>query len=136
MATKKTTKTAAKKATPAKAAEAKAAKPPKATTAAATTSGPKAEGKAKAKAGPKTATGATTAAQAATAAKTAGAAVDAFGSRLGSKAAKVNACLTKEPKKMPQIISEAGMDQTFYNHLNKLAAAGKVLRTEEGYRLP
>lgn len=37
---------------------------------------------------------------------------------------------------MPQIMERAKVDQTFYNHLNKLTKDGKVLKSEQGYRQP
>jgi hypothetical protein len=61
---------------------------------------------------------------------------DGFGSRLGSKHAKANAVLTITPKKMKQIMAEAGLDATCYNHLNALVKRGIVVRTEAGYALP
>jgi hypothetical protein len=61
---------------------------------------------------------------------------DRFGSRLGSKQAAVNAVLTETPKKMKEIMQEAGVDATYYNHLGKLAMQGLVVRTKEGFALP
>jgi hypothetical protein len=60
---------------------------------------------------------------------------DAFGSGATTKAAKINACLTTLPKKMKELMNEAGLTETLYNHLNKLVAMGKVVRTDEGYSL-
>ncbi len=60
---------------------------------------------------------------------------DRFGSRLGSNKAKANAVLTTEPKAMAQIVQEAGLPATMYNHLNRLASKGLVVKTKEGYRL-
>lgn len=62
-------------------------------------------------------------------------AADRFGSRLGSNHAKANAVLTSTPKKMKQIMAEAGLDDTCYNHLNALAKRGLVIKTEAGYAL-
>jgi Endonuclease NucS len=60
---------------------------------------------------------------------------DRFGSRLGSKHAKANAVLATTPKKMKQIMAEAGLDDTCYTHLNALVKRGGVVRTEAGYAL-
>ena len=60
---------------------------------------------------------------------------DDFGNRPGSKAARANAVLTQTPKKMKQIMAEAGLDTTCYNHLNALAADQKILKTAAGYAL-
>ncbi len=57
--------------------------------------------------------------------------LDAFGSRVGSKAAKVNAMLGKEPVTMKQIREKVG--HNYYNHLGDLIKAGKVKKTDDGY---
>ena len=55
--------------------------------------------------------------------------VDKFGFRLDSNFAKANAVLTTKPKKMSEIVSESGIPDTCYNHMNKLVAAGKIGKT-------
>lgn len=62
---------------------------------------------------------------------------DAFGSLLGSKQAAINAALTAEPQTMKEIVARAGIvDRTFYNHLKRLAAAGKIVKDGGKFRLP
>ena len=61
--------------------------------------------------------------------------VDKFGSRKGSDAAKVNAALGKKPKKMKQLMADAGLESSFYNHLIKLVEAGHVVKSDEGYAI-
>jgi hypothetical protein len=61
---------------------------------------------------------------------------DRFGSRQGSKHAKANAVLSTVPKKMKQIMAEAGLDDTYYDHLNALVKRGLVVKSEAGYALP
>jgi hypothetical protein len=61
---------------------------------------------------------------------------DRFGGRQGSKHAKANAVLTTVPKKMKQIMAEAGLDDTCYDHLNALVKRGLVVKGEAGYALP
>src|SRR5207245_1868425 len=62
---------------------------------------------------------------------------DRFGSRIGSKAAKVNQILTTTPKTPNRIKREAGIPAatTIFGHLKKLVEAGRVVRTDAGYRL-
>lgn len=68
--------------------------------------------------------------------KDSGKGVDKFGSRKTSKAHKINQCLSaEEPKKMPQLVEEAGLEHTFYNHINKLIERGFVEKTGDGYLL-
>ena len=59
-----------------------------------------------------------------------------FGSREGGKNAKADAVLTATPKKMKQIVAEAGLDDTCYTHLNALVKQGIVVKTDAGYALP
>jgi len=61
--------------------------------------------------------------------------VDKFGSRLGTKAAAVNAALGATPKTMKELMQAVDSEDTFYNHINKLIAAGHVERTDKGYKL-
>jgi hypothetical protein len=62
--------------------------------------------------------------------------VDKFGSRPGSKSAKINACLSKQPKTMKQLLKETGLESTFYNHVNVLIAKHYVVKTKDGaYKL-
>lgn len=63
-------------------------------------------------------------------------ALNALGSRIGTKAAAVDAVLTKTPQTMKAIMAAAGQERTFYNHLNKLVRDGKVKKSAEGYALP
>ena len=60
---------------------------------------------------------------------------DKFGSRKGSNPAKINAVLSKKPKKMSQLIKEAKLSGTHYEHLSKLIEAGHAKKTEKGYAL-
>ena len=59
--------------------------------------------------------------------------VDAFGSRIGSNNAKVNAMLGKKPITMKDI--KAKMRGTYYNHLNALIEQKLVVKTDEGFAL-
>jgi len=68
-------------------------------------------------------------------AKAATANIDRFGNRVGTKQAELNARITAEPKTMRQLMDEAGLDQTLYNHINRLVAAGHVAKTDEGHKL-
>lgn len=58
---------------------------------------------------------------------------DAFGSLLGTNRAKINACLTKTPKTMAELLKETGLKVTYYQHLKQLAAAKLVKKTDKGY---
>lgn len=60
---------------------------------------------------------------------------DKFGSRKGSNTSKINAVLSKKPKKMSQIIKEAKLSGTHYEHLAKLIEAGHAKKTDKGYAL-
>lgn len=60
---------------------------------------------------------------------------DKFGTRLGTKQAAINAILSKKPKKMKQIMEEAGMEESFYNYCNALVKEGYVVKTDDGYAL-
>ncbi len=61
--------------------------------------------------------------------------LDAFGARPGTLRHKVNAALTATPKNMKTLMTDAGVEDTFYNYLNSLAKKGLVARTNEGYAL-
>jgi hypothetical protein len=61
--------------------------------------------------------------------------VDKFGLRVGSEVSKALSVLTNKPKNMKQIMEEAGMKDTRYSALKKLAEAGKIGKSEEGYFL-
>lgn len=61
--------------------------------------------------------------------------VDRFGTRKGTVYAKANAVLTAKPKPMKQIVQEAGLKDTCYNHLKRLIAAGLVVKTAEGFAM-
>lgn len=56
-----------------------------------------------------------------------------FGLKPGSKSARVASVLTAKPKRMKQIMEEAGVDQTFYNLMKRLVLAGHVAKTNDGY---
>ena len=60
---------------------------------------------------------------------------DKFGNRLGSDAAKLNACLAKKPKTMSELTKEAKLTTSFYNHLNKLIEAKHIVKVEKGYAI-
>ena len=53
----------------------------------------------------------------------------------GSDAAKINAALGKKPKKMNQLVSEAKVSGTHYQHLNHLVESGGVVKSEKGLAL-
>lgn len=61
--------------------------------------------------------------------------VDRFGARIGTKLAAFNACITRKPKSMAELLAEAGLEKTVYNHANRLIAEGLVAKTDKGYRL-
>jgi hypothetical protein len=61
--------------------------------------------------------------------------VDKFGSREGTNNAKINAALTGKPQKMADIVKKAGLEGTYYNHLNKMVEAGHFVKSDEGYAL-
>lgn len=61
--------------------------------------------------------------------------LDAFGSRVGSGDAKINAVLTDKPKDMKQILKDAGLERTYYGHLKRMVEAGHVEKVKEGYKL-
>ncbi len=59
--------------------------------------------------------------------------VDSFGSRVGSKNATLNKCLSKKPKGMAQLVKEAKLSGTFYTHLNQLIDGKFIKKTEKGF---
>ena len=61
--------------------------------------------------------------------------LDKFGSRKGSAASKINAALSKKPKKMSQLVKEARVSGTYYEHLNKLIEDRVVKKSDKGYAL-
>lgn len=61
--------------------------------------------------------------------------LDALGSREGSGDAQINKAITHEPKSMKQLMADAGVDRSYYNHVNKLLKDGKIERTPQGYKL-
>jgi chromatin remodeling complex protein RSC6 len=61
--------------------------------------------------------------------------VDKFGSREGSNNARINAVLSRKQKKMSELVQEAGISGTCYDHLKKLIADGKVVKGEKGFKL-
>lgn len=60
---------------------------------------------------------------------------DAFGNYADSDIAKLNACITKTPKSMQQLIKEAGLKGAYYNHINDLITKGFVKKVEKNYIL-
>lgn len=62
---------------------------------------------------------------------------DQFGSREGTKGARVNAVLTKTPQGGSEIFKAAGLKdgETCYNHLNGLVEKGLVTKSKEGYAI-
>ncbi len=61
--------------------------------------------------------------------------LDKFGSRIGSTNAEVNTILSKKPLTMAQIVEEVGGTSTFYSHMKSLVEAGRVEKTDKGYKL-
>jgi hypothetical protein len=61
--------------------------------------------------------------------------LDQYGARVGSGGAKVNAVLSTTPKKMDQLIKEAGVSGTYYQHLKAMIQAGLVVKTAAGFAL-
>jgi hypothetical protein len=60
--------------------------------------------------------------------------IDRFGARLGSDAARVNQCLTDEPKTAWQLLLEAGLPPSpRYEYLDSLVEKGVVHRDSNGY---
>ena len=60
---------------------------------------------------------------------------DKFGSRKGSSMAEINAALSKKPKKMADLVKDAGATGTYYEHLKKLIKAGHVKKSDKGFSL-
>jgi len=56
---------------------------------------------------------------------------DAFGSRLGSKQAALNKCLSNKPQSMKELITKAKIKITLYNHLNRLVEKGAVKKNDK-----
>jgi hypothetical protein len=61
--------------------------------------------------------------------------LDKFGSKKGSTNAKINACLSKKPKKMSQLVKEAKISGTCYTHLSSLIKDRVVKKSDKGYAL-
>lgn len=61
--------------------------------------------------------------------------LDKFGSRKGSAYAKINTVLSKKPKKMSQLVKEAKVSGTYYEHLNKLIKDRVAKKSDKGYAL-
>ena len=59
---------------------------------------------------------------------------DKYGYRLGSDRAKINAVLSTEPKTMKTLVQEAGLSDTYYQHLKRLVEKGFVEKTDKGFR--
>ncbi len=60
---------------------------------------------------------------------------DKFGSKKGSSPSKINAAITRKPKLMAQLVKDAGVSCTYYEHVKKLIADGHVEKTDKGFRL-
>lgn len=60
---------------------------------------------------------------------------DRFGSRVDSVQHKINSVLTKKPATAAAILKKAEVKNGYY-HLKRLADAGKIVHTDEGYALP
>lgn len=56
---------------------------------------------------------------------------DAWGARLGSKRAAMNAAFTKKPQSMKEICEKAGCKMK-YNHVRNLIDQGKIVQTDDG----
>ncbi len=61
--------------------------------------------------------------------------VDKFGSRVGSKAASINAFLTKKAKSMKEIMEGLKLNDTCHHHMKKMIEAGHVKKTDDGFAL-
>jgi hypothetical protein len=61
--------------------------------------------------------------------------MDAWGTRRGTKAARINAAFTTTPQTMKQLMARAGVACPFWNHTLKMIAAGHVIKLAAGYRL-
>lgn len=62
---------------------------------------------------------------------------DAFGSRLGTNRAKVNAVFSRKPMTVSEITAAAGLANfSCHQHLKELLEAGKIIKMEDGYALP
>ena len=61
--------------------------------------------------------------------------LDKFGSHKGSAYAKINAVISKKPKKMSQLVKESKISGTCYSHLKKLIDSGDVKKSDKGYAL-
>lgn len=60
---------------------------------------------------------------------------DNWGTRLGTKAARINRAITHSPQTMKQLMAAAGVDQPFRNHLKKMIAAGHVKKVTKTMKL-
>lgn len=60
--------------------------------------------------------------------------IDEFGSKLGTDAAKINACLsTTQAKTMQEIMAECGLEHTRFNHVNALVRNGFARKVGSAY---
>lgn len=60
---------------------------------------------------------------------------DEFGARIGSNQEKIHSALTNKFQSMKELTEAAGLPgKTFYSHLTKLADAGLIERSKEGFR--
>jgi hypothetical protein len=61
---------------------------------------------------------------------------DKFGSRVGSSKALFNACLTRKLKTMRELVKEAKLTGTYYEHIKTLIKSGHVEKVDgKGFRL-
>ena len=56
---------------------------------------------------------------------------DKFGSVVGSKNAAINACLSKTPKSMHRLVTQAKLSGTFYDHSNLLVERKLVVKSKD-----
>lgn len=61
--------------------------------------------------------------------------LDKYGSKKGSTNAKVNAVLSRKPKKMSQLVKESKISGTCYSHLSNLIKDRVVKKSDKGYAL-
>lgn len=60
-------------------------------------------------------------------------ATDRFGSRIGTKTHRINEALSsRKAKTMQELVEEAKLKDTYYNHLARLVEAGLVKKEKDG----
>jgi len=57
---------------------------------------------------------------------------DEFGAREGTSRFALDAALTTTPQTMKELLTAAGLTETMYNWLNKLAKEKLILKTKDG----